>query len=319
MATLDILSPYEGIIASTSKKYGIDPNLIRATIMTESGGNPKAYRYEPHLREASYGLGQTLLSTARGLGFKGKPEDLYKPEVSIDLTALYIKQALQAGAKTPQEVATFYNTGHLGGIPTAGHLDRFTSWYNQAAAKKPVKGEPTAKEEVGKPRPELKLAPPKEIGASAKPIAPVVLPRPKAPTVREVRGVTTSTATPSARPTAKPTSSTRQPMPAPMPTIRSVRMPFSFTPPPIPRGTMMAPTTARITSAMATPSAMAPMAIARSTPAPAFHIVRAGETPGGIAQRYTGNWRNWRQFWGGDPRRMPVGIKIPVPSVAAWS
>lgn len=42
-----------------------------------------AYRYEPHLSEASYGVMQVLESTARDRGLKGKPEQMYNPEIGI--------------------------------------------------------------------------------------------------------------------------------------------------------------------------------------------------------------------------------------------
>jgi len=78
---------YEDIINRVAQRYGVDPRLIYATIMTESAGNPNISRYEPHLRESSWGLGQILESTARSLGFRGTIEDLKNPEINIDVTA----------------------------------------------------------------------------------------------------------------------------------------------------------------------------------------------------------------------------------------
>lgn len=121
----------EEIIYRMARKYNIDPNLLYATIMTESAGNRYAYRYEPRLGEASYGYGQLLESTARSLGFKGNVKQLYDPETNIELIAKYIAEAIRRGARTPQSVATFYNTGSLRGIPTTGHVQRFMDYYNQ--------------------------------------------------------------------------------------------------------------------------------------------------------------------------------------------
>ncbi|MCA9307884.1 transglycosylase SLT domain-containing protein, partial [candidate division WWE3 bacterium] len=80
---------YGHIIELASAKYNVDKKLIFSTIMIESGGNSSAYRYEPHINDASYGLGQILYGTARGIGFEGPPEKLYDPEVTIDLIAKY--------------------------------------------------------------------------------------------------------------------------------------------------------------------------------------------------------------------------------------
>lgn len=57
----------------------------------------------------------------------------------------------------------------------------------------------------------------------------------------------------------------------------------------------------------------------RSLPTPAYHTVRKGETPGGIAQKYLGDWRRWQELYKGDPYKMQIGLKIPVPSVAGRS
>ena len=47
----------------------------------------------------------------------------------MDYVSKYLLQGRQAGAQTPQQYATFYNTGRLGGTPTQGHLERFMQNY----------------------------------------------------------------------------------------------------------------------------------------------------------------------------------------------
>jgi len=121
---------YGRIIDEVAQEYGIDPQLIFATIMTESEGNPRAYRYESHINDASYGLGQILYTTALSLGFTGSPEEMYKPEVAIDLIGRYHKNTLETyGPLGPEQMTTVYNCGNLFGYPYPGHLDRFCSWY----------------------------------------------------------------------------------------------------------------------------------------------------------------------------------------------
>ena len=53
-------SEYKNQIKKTSEKYHVDPQIIYATIMTESEGNPYAFRYEPYLKDASLGLGHPV-------------------------------------------------------------------------------------------------------------------------------------------------------------------------------------------------------------------------------------------------------------------
>ncbi len=121
---------YGAIIDKVAEKYAVDPQLIFATIMTESEGNQFAYRYERHLDDASYGLGQILYSTAVLLGFSGKPEDMYRPEINIDLVGKYHRNTLDTyGELSPEQMTVVYNTGVLFGYPTYGHLSRFREWY----------------------------------------------------------------------------------------------------------------------------------------------------------------------------------------------
>ena len=66
--------------------------------------------------------------------------------------------------------------------------------------------------------------------------------------------------------------------------------------------------------------ANAPYTPANFTPVaqPRQVTVQRGQTPGGLAQAYLGNWQRWREIWPGNPRQMPTGatLKIPVPSIA---
>lgn len=121
---------YKEIIATTSDKYGLDPQLIYATIMTESQGRENAYRYEPHLKQGTYCMGQILISTARRLGFTGNPEELYNPEICIDLIGRYHKKNLDHfGDLTPLQLTTAYNTGSPWKRSSPSHLARFNKWF----------------------------------------------------------------------------------------------------------------------------------------------------------------------------------------------
>ena len=69
------------------------PELL-AFIQVESAFLPTAYRFEPRLGEASWGLMQVLESTARenGLG-SNAPETMFRPEVSIAIGINYARAA----------------------------------------------------------------------------------------------------------------------------------------------------------------------------------------------------------------------------------
>jgi soluble lytic murein transglycosylase-like protein len=68
-----------------------DPRDVLATIAVESSFRPNAYRFERHLGEASWGLMQTLESTARDMGYSGPAEGLYDPAESIRYGMRYMR------------------------------------------------------------------------------------------------------------------------------------------------------------------------------------------------------------------------------------
>ena len=69
---------YKELIQKVANQYNLDPQIIYATIMTESEGDEYAYRYEPQIDDASLCMGQILISTARSLGFSGNIFNLNK-------------------------------------------------------------------------------------------------------------------------------------------------------------------------------------------------------------------------------------------------
>ncbi|MFH2085507.1 MAG: lytic transglycosylase domain-containing protein [bacterium] len=125
---------YGHLIRNSAAEYGLEPDLIFATIMVESGGNTYAVRQEPRIHDASYGLGQLLYGTARGLGYRGKPDGLYDPAVNIDLIAHYHKRNFDRYQDlNPQELTIAYNTGSPYKRALPGHLSKFDKWYNSLA------------------------------------------------------------------------------------------------------------------------------------------------------------------------------------------
>lgn len=123
---------YGSYIQKSAEKYKVDQKIIFATIMTESNGNTFSKRAEPQINDASYGLGQILYGTARGIGFEGKPDDLYNPEKNIDLVGKYYRYNLDHyGDLTINQLVTSYNAGNPYAQAYPGHLTKFNKWYNK--------------------------------------------------------------------------------------------------------------------------------------------------------------------------------------------
>jgi soluble lytic murein transglycosylase-like protein len=106
-----VLSQFDTQISLASVKYNVPISWIKAFIQTESSGNPKAYRAEPKIDDGSYGLGQLLLKTARGLGFTGLPVELFDPTMNIDLTTKLIAQLRDKYGENISRVYSAYNSG----------------------------------------------------------------------------------------------------------------------------------------------------------------------------------------------------------------
>lgn len=85
-------------------------NVFYGMIMQESGWNPDAFRPEPQINDASYGLGQMLLGTAYDLGFRGSNFDLYDPDTNLKYVSLHFLN-LWMRYKNVQDVLAAYNSG----------------------------------------------------------------------------------------------------------------------------------------------------------------------------------------------------------------
>lgn len=82
------------VINRAATVYHVRQSLIEAVIHQESGGDPDAFRVEPAVVDASFGLMQVLLATARTLGFHGPPRDLFLAGVNIDLGTHYLQELM---------------------------------------------------------------------------------------------------------------------------------------------------------------------------------------------------------------------------------
>lgn len=118
------------IIEEISKIAEIDPALISAIIKVESSWNSRAYRYEPHIKTASYGYMQILLTTAQWVldnkNITG--EELYDPYTNILIGSRYLKDLLNKYKELPLAISA-YNAGK----PISGnkiYVDNVLKWYD---------------------------------------------------------------------------------------------------------------------------------------------------------------------------------------------
>lgn len=79
--------------AINAEEFGgwFNPADVLAIIEIESSFRADAYRAEPQIGDASYGLMQVLYSTARDRGYQGPPEGLFDPATNIRIGMRQLK------------------------------------------------------------------------------------------------------------------------------------------------------------------------------------------------------------------------------------
>jgi len=98
-------------IATSARLYNVPETWVRAVIETESSWKPNAFRAEPKINDASYGLMQLLYRTAQNLGYTGTRDGLYDPIVNIDLGTKLLGQLRALYGDDFQRVYSAYNSG----------------------------------------------------------------------------------------------------------------------------------------------------------------------------------------------------------------
>lgn len=109
------LAPAE-VAALVDPAWGVPVDEVLAYCEVESSFNPRAYRWESHLGEASYGLMQVLESTARDRGLIGPPTNLYEPAIGLEIGCAHVIWtrdflASRGAPSDPLSVALAYNAG----------------------------------------------------------------------------------------------------------------------------------------------------------------------------------------------------------------
>lgn len=119
----DPLAQYRSEIDSAAQKHNVEPELIEAVIIAESGGRATARPYDDDMNSAM-GLMQMTPSTARHLGYNGTPEGLFDPARNIDLGTQHLADILRRNGDDYESAISEYNAGyrpHLGyGAPRQG-------------------------------------------------------------------------------------------------------------------------------------------------------------------------------------------------------
>ena len=134
---------YDDIIETASKQYQIPVNLIKAIIQVESNWKPNATRYEPKIKDTSYGLMQVLLGTGRMVANNSKltAKQLIQPPVNILIGTKYLKQLSDRYKGKLEDIAAAYNAGKVyrrkltGKYINQGYVDkvmRAFSGYNRS-------------------------------------------------------------------------------------------------------------------------------------------------------------------------------------------
>ena len=93
---------FQPIILEAASRYNIDPALIKAIIMAESGYNPMAIS-----KKGAVGLMQLMPATAISLGV----EDLFNPEHNVNAGVRYLKWLLNQFGGDLQLAVAAYNAG----------------------------------------------------------------------------------------------------------------------------------------------------------------------------------------------------------------
>ena len=102
------IAPYNRQILSMASTYGMDADLIRAVIWTESSGNPNAIGDNGQ----SFGLMQVGFAAAQDVGYRSIASgDLLDPDKNIEIGTAYLYILREHYGLSLSEVLAAYNWG----------------------------------------------------------------------------------------------------------------------------------------------------------------------------------------------------------------
>jgi soluble lytic murein transglycosylase-like protein len=146
------------IISRSAKNYGLDPNLVAAIVMTESGGQTCATKYEAKYKytsdtythadntgitqvteethqKTSWGLMQVMGGLARELGHEGHLTELCDPVIGLNYGCKQIKRLYERYG-SQADVISAYNQGsprkNKGGLyENETYVDKVMRYYRE--------------------------------------------------------------------------------------------------------------------------------------------------------------------------------------------
>jgi len=133
-------SAYDELIAATSARHGVDPDLARAVMQAESAGKARALS-----NKGAIGLMQIMPGTGARYGV-ADPRDLYRPEINIEAGIRYLRDLGTLFQGRLDLVVAAYNAGegavlkHGRNIPpyaeTREYVKRVLGLYDRLVAKR---------------------------------------------------------------------------------------------------------------------------------------------------------------------------------------
>jgi soluble lytic murein transglycosylase-like protein len=137
-------TPLHDAVQSVAAAQGLDPKLLEAICLVESGGRPDSLRFELNfyneyikgkpsvagakygpLAAASFGVMQILLETACELGFTGEPWDLFQLQTGLAWGAKDLKRIVEWADGNQDRAILAYNSG-------MGHVEMAPPYADQA-------------------------------------------------------------------------------------------------------------------------------------------------------------------------------------------
>ncbi len=95
------------LVKETAKKHGVPVELAHAVVTVESNYNPRSRG-----RAGEVGLMQIKPATARGMGYRGSTQALYKPETNLEWGMKYLAEAHRRAGGDLCGTILRYNAGH---------------------------------------------------------------------------------------------------------------------------------------------------------------------------------------------------------------
>jgi soluble lytic murein transglycosylase-like protein len=131
---------FANLIEAAARTNGVEPSLVRAVIIAESGCDPKATS-----KRGARGLMQLMPATARQYGVR----DVLDPEQNIRAGTRYLRDLLDHYQNDLEQVLAAYNAGpaavdqHAGAIPpfreTLQYVPRVLGIYHDLSARTPAR------------------------------------------------------------------------------------------------------------------------------------------------------------------------------------